>query len=129
MGIASLLLNSWLLLVGIVVGVILILGIVFLLVFGLRSKRENQVNRVVIDEQFISDLLAGLGQLANIENVCIDNGRVKFKVVDLDVVNGDALKELSTSGVFITGNNVKLLFKYDSNSIMEELIARGVSKC
>ena len=74
-------------------------------------------------------MLKGLGGLDNILSVCIDNGRVKFKVNDLDLINAEGLKSLSTSGVFITGNNVKLLFKYDSKDILNLLVERGVKEC
>ena len=121
--------QTWLLYIGIVVGAIVLIGLLFFLLFGLRSKRDSKIERIVIDEQFINDLLIGLGNLENIINVCIDNGRLKFKVNDLELVDGNALKQLSTSGVFITGNNVKLLFKYDSSLILKDLISRGVAEC
>ena len=47
--------------------------------------------------------------------------------IDIEMINPDGLKELSTKGVFISGNNVKLLFKYDSALIMQELKNRGVN--
>ena len=53
------------------------------------------------------------------------NGNLK----DLELLVADELKALSTSGVFITGNNVKLLFKYDSNTIVSALEERGVNRC
>lgn len=122
--------QTWLLYIGIIVGAIIVIGLILFLTFGLRSKRDNkQVERVVVDEEFINNLLSGLGDATNISSVCIDNGRLKFKVNDLDLVNGEALKELSTSGVFITGSNVKLLFKYDSALILKELNSRGVAEC
>lgn len=128
MGIGSLA-GAWLIYVGIIVVLIAITGLVLGLVFGLRSKREVKEQGVVVDEQFIQDLLKGLGGMVNVETVSLDNGRIKFKVKDLDLVNGEALKALSTSGVFITGNNVKLLFKYDSKVILDELVSRGVAAC
>lgn len=120
--------ETWILYIGIVLATILIIGAVLFFICGLRSKREKKVVHVVIDEKFISDLLLGLGSEGNIKEVSIDNGRVKFKVNDLDSLDTDTLKTLSSSGVFITGNNVKLLFKYDSAVIFEELIKRGVAK-
>ena len=74
-------------------------------------------------------MLHGLGELNNINSVSVDNGRVKFSIKDLELLVTDELKALSTSGVFITGNNVKLLFKYDSNTIVSALEERGVNRC
>ena len=122
--------ETWLLYIGIILGTILIIGLILFLTCGLRSKREkSKILHVVVDEEFIKALITGLGELENIASVCIDNGRVKFRVIDLDLVKGEDLKVLSTSGVFITGNNVKLLFKYDSQDILALLVERGVKEC
>lgn len=123
--------ETWFLYIGIILATIILLGLILYFTCGLRSKREKEVNKehVIVDEEFMNTLLTGMGDIINIATVSIDNGRLKFKVNDLDLVNGDILKELSTSGVFITGNNVKLLFKYDSKVILDELIKRGVQSC
>ena len=123
--------ETWFLYIGIVLATILLIGVILYFTCGLRSKRDNnkKSERVNVDEAFMLKLIDGLGSLSNILCVSIDNGRIKFKINDLDVLNTELLKEISTSGVFITGSNVKLLFKYDSNTILEELVNRGVSKC
>ena len=120
--------ENWFIYIGIILGSILLIGLILYLTCGFRFKREKKstIEHVVVDEEFMNDLLNGLGQSSNIENVSVDNGRLKFRVKDLDLLNPDLLKKISTSGVFITGNNVKLLFKYDSNVILEELNRRGV---
>lgn len=110
------------------VGVFLILFLIFYFTCGFRKKRENakKENRVTVDSAFMDKLLISLGGVDNIEGVSIDNGRVKFLVSDLDLVMSTELKTLSTNGVFITGNNVKLLFKYDAQEILHALKERGV---
>ena len=121
--------ETWFLYIGIILFTILLLAIILYLTCGFRFKREkkNQIEHVLIDEEFINSLILSLGEIQNIEAVSIDNGRLKFRVVDLDLLQTDKLKELSTSGVFITANNVKLLFKYDSEVILKELKNRGVN--
>lgn len=120
--------ETWFLYIGIILGSILLIGLILYFVCGFRFKREKKatIEHVVVDEVFMSDLLNGLGEIENIENVSIDNGRLKFKVKDLDLLKPELLKKISTSGVFITGSNVKLLFKYDSAIILDELNHRGV---
>ena len=123
--------QTWFLYIGIVVATIILIGLILFLTCGLRSKREKDLKKdhVVVDEVFMNTLIEGIGQLANIQCISIDNGRLKFKVSDLDLVKADLLKELSASGVFITGSNVKLLFKYDSKVILNELTKLGVKQC
>ena len=122
-------LEAWLLGLGIILGVAVILFVIFYFVSGFRKKDAKPSERVVVDEEFITTMLHGLGKLNNINSVSVDNGRVKFSVKDLELLVTDELKALSTSGVFITGNNVKLLFKYDSNTIVSALEERGVNRC
>lgn len=122
-------LEAWLLGLGIILGVAVILFVIFYFVSGFRKKDAKPSERVVVDEEFIRTMLHGLGELNNINSVSVDNGRVKFSVKDLELLVTDELKALSTSGVFITGNNVKLLFKYDSKTIVSALEERGVNRC
>ena len=122
-------LEAWLLGLGIILGVAVILFVIFYFVSGFRKKEAKPGERVVVDEEFITTMLHGLGELNNINSVSVDNGRVKFSIKDLELLVTDELKALSTSGVFITGNNVKLLFKYDSSTIVSALEERGVNRC
>ena len=121
--------QSWLLALGIVLAVAIVLFLIFYLTSGFRKKETGKNERVIVDEVFISSLLNGLGSKENITSVSLDNGRVKFLVKNLDLLLTEELKKISTSGVFITGSNVKLLFKYDSNTIVEALVNRGVNRC
>ena len=121
--------DAWIIYIGIVLGVILVLSLILYLTCGFRFNREkkSKINHVIVDEVFITTLLSGLGGIENINNVSIDNGRVKFNIKDLDLLNQEAIKSVSTSGAFITGNNVKLLFKYDSEVIVNALKERGIN--
>ena len=122
-------LEAWLLGLGIILGVAVIFFVIFYFVSGFRKKEAKPGERVVVDEEFITTMLHGLGELNNINSVSVDNGRVKFSIKDLELLVADELKALSSSGVFITGNNVKLLFKYESNTIVSALEERGVNRC
>lgn len=121
--------EAWILYGSIVLGAAILISIVLYLTCGLRSKREKKdKDKIIVDDTFISSLLVSLGGIENIKNVSIDNGRVKFVVEDLELLNQEIIKQISTSGAFISGKNVKLLFKYDSKLIVDTLFERGVSK-
>ena len=122
--------DAWLISLGIIALIAITLFGVFYFTSGLRKKEgAKKSEHVIVDEAFVLSLLLALGGLPNIENVSVDKGRVKILVNDLDLLITDELQKLSTSGVFITGKSVKLLFKYDSNTIMNAVIERGVKKC
>lgn len=110
----------WLIYLGISIGAIVLVGLVFFLLFGLRKKREGQ-KFIKIDDEFIQKLILALGGKENINGYQNENGRVKFQLNDIKLLDREALKELSTSGAFIVSNSVKLLFKYEADVVMANL--------
>jgi phosphotransferase system IIB component len=87
-------------------------------------KRRNKTPKIKIDEEFINNIITLYGDKNNISNVSTDNGRLKIEVKDLDIVKLNELKEISTNGVFVTGNTIKTLFRHDSDLIKRELEKR-----
>ena len=65
-----------------------------------------------------------LGDKDNIKDVNVDNGRLKITVDNLELVNLEGIKEIATSGVFVTGNIIKTLFRLDSITIKKEIESR-----
>lgn len=100
--------------IAIIAAAILILGLILCLIIVFKKKSSK---RIIIDKLFIDNLLVALGTINNIEEVKVDNGRLKFLVSDLDIINFESLKQMSTAGVFITGNHIKMLFQYDAKTI------------
>ena len=80
--------------------------------------------KIKIDDEFIENLINLYGDKNNISKVSTDNGRLKVEVKDLDIVKLESLKEISTNGVFVTGNTIKTLFRHDSELIKKELEKR-----
>lgn len=108
--------NIWLI-VEIAVGSILLLGLVIALVLIFKNKNK----KIKVDSSFIDNILKHLGGASNLLATEVENGRLRLKVNDLDIVNFEGLKSMSESGVFVTGDCVKILFKTDSKLIKEEL--------
>jgi phosphotransferase system IIB component len=116
---------AWIITISVSLAVIVAIGLILYFTFGLRSKR-NPKPTIVIDDEFVDSLLNSLGGKDNIEALSNDNGRVKFVISDLDKMDTNKLKELTTNGLFISGKNVKMLFKYDAASVISMLDSRGV---
>ena len=106
----------------------LIIGVaallLILLVTFLMLKNKKKTPKVKIDEEFINNLVSLLGDIKNIKNVDVINGRVKIEVNDLELVELEKIKELSSSGFFVTGNVIKILFKYDSETVKKSIEKR-----
>ena len=101
-------------------GAVLLILLGLLLVFLLKKKKPK-AKHIKVDDEFINKLLGLLGGKDNLKEVQVDNGRLKFVVTNLDIVNLTGIKEIATSGVFVTGNIIKTLFKLDSKIIKSEL--------
>ena len=100
--------------------VVLLVLVALALVFILKKKKTG----IKVDDAFIEKLLSLFGSANNIAGCKVDNGRLKIEVKDLDLVDLNGLKEISESGVFVTGNIIKILFKLDSLTIKQALEKR-----
>lgn len=111
--------EPWFLALVISLGALLVLAIIFIIIVS--KKRKGKPKHIKVDDEFINNLLELLGTKDNIEEVSVDNGRLKFKVADLEPVNLEEIKSIATSGVFVTGNIIKTLFKLDSQTIKKAI--------
>ncbi|MGL4949776.1 MAG: hypothetical protein ACRC5M_05295 [Anaeroplasmataceae bacterium] len=111
----------------------ILMFVIYRIVFfgGSRSKRhdlkplkKSKIEKINVDENFINAILFALGDISNIVNVSVDNARLKFEVRNVSIVSGEILNQIAPKGVFITGNTVKVLFKFDSKLIMNEIKKR-----
>ena len=105
---------------GAIFGIVLACVAVVAGIIVILLTRKNK-NKVVVDEQLVNNMISFLGGKENIPTYKQEAGRVKFEVIDLNKVDLESLKTISSKGVFVTGNNVKTLFKYDSNVIIKML--------
>lgn len=96
--------------------VVLILCVVGLVVFLKRRTPKIRIN-----QEFMHQLLTALGSIDNVKDAKTMNGRVILEVEGIEKVTFDTLKELSTKGVFITNQTIKMLFPYDSETISKEI--------
>ncbi|MBO5711435.1 MAG: PTS transporter subunit EIIB, partial [Acholeplasmatales bacterium] len=103
-----------------VIGALVLVGIIVGLILILKKKPK----RIKVDEEFINNIFTLLGGKQNINDITVDNARLKFKINDLDIVDLNGLKAVSNQGVFVTGDNIKTLFKYDSETIKKAMKER-----
>ena len=94
--------------------------IIILLIIILKIKKKNK-GHVKVDDEFMNELLLSLGGKDNIDKVDVLNGRLKIDLKDTSIAVFDKLKQMAQAGVFVTGNTIKILFKYDSKIIKDNL--------
>ncbi len=92
--------------------------LVVLCIFFLRKSKT----KLKVDEAFIQTLVTALGGKLNITKASNTNGRIQIEVEDLELVNFEEIKKLSTAGVFVTNQTIKMLFSYDSDTICQAIL-------
>ncbi len=107
---------------GIIAAAVAALILIILLIVLFTKKKGPK--KIKISEDFMNDIINKLGGIENIIEVLVDNARLKIKVKDTKLPDYEGLKSLSGQGVFITGDYVKLLFKFDSKLIKREIDSR-----
>lgn len=110
------------------IAIVVVILILLVLFFVKRSKKTSPKDVYVVDENFITRVIKTLGTISNIVKISIDDRRLAFELKDLTKTDFPDLKELSKTGVFVTKNTVKVLFKYDSDKIKMEIEKRGKNK-
>ncbi|MDE7095817.1 MAG: hypothetical protein K2O23_04940 [Anaeroplasmataceae bacterium] len=105
----------------IIISICAFCGSLFVLLLVILLKRKHP--KIKVNEEFINNLVEALGGRGNILDAKTINGRLHFEVEDLEIVAFDTLKTLSTAGVFITNQTIKMLFSYDSATICKTVLA------
>lgn len=96
------------------VGILAIVAAIVIIVIVMNRKPKSKIK---VDDEFINNIIEYYGGKDNIGVISVDNARLKVEVKDLDLVNLEQLKANSEAGVFVTGNIIKTLFKFDSKLI------------
>lgn len=108
----------------IVIGLIILCCCLLTLTSLLLIRRKKKTKSIKVDDTFMNTLIENYGGISNITLVEIENSRLKITVEDLDIVKLDDLKEQAQSGIFVTGNTVKTLYKLSSEQIKKFLDER-----
>lgn len=101
----------------IILGVIVFLLVVFLLYRN--RKKKPKVSKIIVNKDLINDIRE-IFTKENTLTITSDVSRVRFTVKDIEKLNLDKLKQIS-NGVFISQNNVKVMFKDSADEIVKEL--------
>ena len=96
---------------------ILVALLVVVKVFILKPKDKKEID---FNEQS-EDIINYLGGIKNIKQVTLDGNRVKFKVHNIEITNLEAFKSIGATGVFISGDNVKMVLPFDSKNLVDKI--------
>lgn len=104
------------------IGILLIILLFVILFFVIKKvKGKTKKKKSEINSEYIEEIVVKLGGKPNISNIDVVETKLKIAVNDLKLVDLEGLKALTSSGVFVTANTIKILFKYDSKELKDEL--------
>ncbi len=94
---------------------IILLVIVRLVAVKPKAKPE------IDDSKIIEEIINNIGGYKNIIAISNEGRRIKFQVKDIGLVDTDLFKSMGATGVFISGNNVKMALPFDVNEIVNKI--------
>lgn len=98
-----------------------VLLIILILIIVLIKHKSSKKPKLKIDEAYVGELIELLGTKDNITKIDVDGNKLKVSVQDLSKCNLEGIKNKAQSGVFVTDNNIKTLFMYDSEALRKEI--------
>lgn len=101
--------------------VLFIVSIFFLIRKLIRMHKLGKETVSEVDENLKDDFISAYGGIDNIIDVKKEMSRITVTVNDIDIVNGEKLKELGASGILFVSNMVKCSFNELSESIYKLL--------
>ena len=104
--------NYWWPVILFVIGLFVILRILLI-----KPKGKEEVE----EKDHFEEVVKNLGGLLNIVTASRDGSRVKFQIKDIDITNLDAFKEMGATGVFISGNNVKMVLPFNAQTLVDKI--------
>lgn len=108
--------------IGLVAAVLVVIVIAVLATIILKKRNSNTKSpKIVVDDEFITNIISLFGGKDNIKSVVVDNGRLNITTENLDLVNLNGIKEIATNGVFVTGSTIKTLFRLNSETIKQAI--------
>lgn len=113
-------LKNNIILVSCIGGAILLILIIIICILVSKHKKHKKP-KLKIDEAYVAELIKMLGEKSNISNIDVDGNKLKVTVVDLNKCDLEGIKTKAQSGVFVTNNNIKTLFMYDSETLRKEI--------
>lgn len=96
---------------------VLIIAAGFYFIYLYKPKPKQ----LPVSDQEIKTIIALFGGKKNIKDVSKEGSRFTFKLEKVEACNLEGIKKLGATGVFISGSNVKLIFPFNADRVIETL--------
>ena len=95
---------------------VLIVALGFYFIFLYKPKIKDKP----LSEEEINAVINLFGGKENIKNVSKEGSRYSFKLDKVEKCNLEKIKEFGATGVFVSGDVVKLIFPFNADVIIEK---------
>ena len=96
---------------------VILLGVGFYFIFIYKPKTVSKA----LSEEEVRAIINLFGGSENIKSVSKDGSRYSYNLGNVEKCNLEGIKDLGATGIFVSGNTVKLIFPFDGDVIMEKI--------
>lgn len=109
----------WLIIIG---GLILVV----ILIYFIYRQAPKKMTQTPIEDEQINAFIECYGGIENIQKAELDGRRMKCRLNDVGKVDIETLKTLGASGIFITGNQIKMVLPYDMQKLVHFIESKNM---
>ncbi|MCF7923801.1 MAG: PTS transporter subunit EIIB [Candidatus Izimaplasma sp.] len=100
---------------------ILIVLIIVLIMLIRLTKASKETSKKPLEDEKINAFIDCYGGIENINKIELDGSRLKVSIKNIDKVNINEFKALGATGIFISGNNIKMVLPYDMDKLVKKI--------
>lgn len=99
--------------------IIVAVVLVAVIVYFIYHRKPKQNVQVLLEDEKIDEFIECYGTMKNINNAELDGRRLKLTLKDIKKVNLERFNTLGATGIFITGNQIKMVLPYDMQKLVD----------
>ena len=96
---------------------VILVGVGLYFIFLYKPKVKQQP----LKEEEVIAIINLFGGKDNIKSISKNGSRYSFELKKIEACNMEEIKGLGCTGIFISGNQVKLMFPFNADNVMEEI--------
>ncbi len=98
---------------------IVLVVLIILVAIIIYIYKPKKIQTKLLDNEIINKTISLFGGLDNIKSVSKDGSRLNFTVNDLNKCQLEEIKGLGATGIFIKGNQIKLVLPFPTDQLLE----------
>lgn len=96
---------------------VLIIGVAFYFIYFYKPKAKE----LLVSDEEIETIIQLFGGKDNITDISKEGSRFTFALKKVEACNLEGIKKLGATGVFVSGSNVKLIFPFNADRLIETM--------